>query len=489
METREMETTAVDIDVLLGNIRKEALALEQPSQVEFRPVNLALSVDLPAQDISRFAIKRCYQRNDFLPYQDVEFVTNAFRGILQREPDETGLDDYLNALRNGGCKLFIIASLMLSEEAQARGVIIKGMRGIVPLYRLQRALLKFGAVSKPVVAGLTRVVRYLEAARGINGQTLTEMERTQQRYLGELVSSLTRILSDVKDQLSGQLSANQALQLSHKQLQHELAAVRLQLSYQQRNQDIFLDELRHSADADGFSPTQQQAVLESHRDDKFDAYYVAFEDACRGSRDEIRHKFAEYLPLLDSVMADNADAEAQLLDVGCGRGEWLELVSERGWQAKGLDLNKVMVQQCQELSLSAEEADLIEYLRAQPDASLLALTGFHIIEHLPFASLFALFEEAIRVLRPGGLVLFETPNPENLLVGSHTFYHDPTHKNPITPTSIEFLARYIGFEQTEIRRLHPYPETAKVVGIDPLTERVNGHLCGPQDFSIIARKP
>ena len=93
------------------------------------------------------------------------------------------------------------------------------------------------------------------------------------------------------------------------------------------------------------------------------------------------------------------------------------------------------------------------------------------------------------MLVPGGLILFETPNPENLLVASHTFYHDPTHRNPITPTGVEFLARYTGFGDTQIMRLHPYPDEARVKGMDPLTERVNGHLCGPQDFAIVARKP
>jgi O-antigen chain-terminating methyltransferase len=87
------------------------------------------------------------------------------------------------------------------------------------------------------------------------------------------------------------------------------------------------------------------------------------------------------------------------------------------------------------------------------------------------------------------LIIFETPNPENLLVATHTFYHDPTHKNPITPTGIEFLARYTGFSSTEIMRLHPYPQEAKIKGMDPLTERVNGHFCGPQDFAIVGRKP
>ena len=80
------------------------------------------------------------------------------------------------------------------------------------------------------------------------------------------------------------------------------------------------------------------------------------------------------------------------------------------------------------------------------------------------------------------------PNPENVLVGSHTFYHDPTHRNPVTPTAISFLLSYLGFSDVEVRRFNPYPEEAKVPGDDPLTARVNGHLCGPQDYAVVGRK-
>ena len=160
-----------------------------------------------------------------------------------------------------------------------------------------------------------------------------------------------------------------------------------------------------------------------------------------------------------------------------------------GITARGVDTNAVMVALCRERGHSVEQGDALGLLQSLPDDSLGAVSGFHIIEHLPFEVFFALMRECRRVLQPEGFILFETPNPENLLVGSHTFYHDFTHRNPVTPTALQFLAQYHGFAELQIIRSSPYPDSAKVPGDDPLTRRVNGHLCGPQDFALLARKP
>jgi len=127
--------------------------------------------------------------------------------------------------------------------------------------------------------------------------------------------------------------------------------------------------------------------------------------------------------------------EVEVLDVGCGRGEWLELLQVNGYKAKGIDINRVMVSQCRERGLDVKEHDVIDYLSTLSSESLNVITGFHIIEHLPFETLMRLLEESYRVLKKGGMVIFETPNPENIIVGACNFYTDPTHQNPIPPHS------------------------------------------------------
>ena len=93
----------------------------------------------------------------------------------------------------------------------------------------------------------------------------------------------------------------------------------------------------------------------------------------------------------------------------------------------------------------------------------------------------------MRVLRPGGVVIFETPNPENLVVGSNYFYLDPTHRHPLPTELMEFLFKNRGFEHVEILQLHPW-ESGRVAGEGELTERFNGYIYGPMDYAIVGRK-
>jgi O-antigen chain-terminating methyltransferase len=221
---------------------------------------------------------------------------------------------------------------------------------------------------------------------------------------------------------------------------------------------------------------------------ELDQYYLAFEDSHRGNAEQMRARYLPYTAELEQLKKSVPDPTKPLLDLGCGRGEWLSFVAEQGITARGIDSNPVMVKQAVDEGLSVTQSDLISALKTQPDQSLAAVTAFHVIEHLPFAVLFECVAQSWRALAPGGLLIFETPNPENLLVASHTFYHDHTHRNPLTPSSMQFLLHYWGFRQVIIKRLNPYPEQARVPGEDLLTERFNGHFCGPQDFAVVGIK-
>ena len=211
-------------------------------------------------------------------------------------------------------------------------------------------------------------------------------------------------------------------------------------------------------------------------------FYRAFEDKHRGSHETIKERLQIYLPFINPLKAIYPDCPA--LDIGCGRGEWLETLLENGFQALGVDLDDGMLQACKARNLPAIKVEALAYLKELPSESLAVLTGFHIAEHIPFDDLKELIGEAKRVLKPAGLLILETPNAENLIVGTQNFYLDPTHERPIPYMLLEFLMEYSGFERTKLLRLQ---ENAGLVEYERLA--LMDVLAGASpDYAMVGQK-
>jgi len=180
-------------------------------------------------------------------------------------------------------------------------------------------------------------------------------------------------------------------------------------------------------------------------------FYRAFEDRFRGSREGIKKRLEIYLPFL--LPLKNIYPEGNSIDIGCGRGEWLELLKENHMAVEGVDFDKGMLNACWELGLNASQGDGIAMLREQADESLIVVSAFHVVEHISFEELQVLISEAFRILKPGGLLILETPNPENIKVATESFYVDPTHIKPIVSPLLSFLPEYFGFLRTTVLKL------------------------------------
>ncbi len=176
---------------------------------------------------------------------------------------------------------------------------------------------------------------------------------------------------------------------------------------------------------------------------------------------------------------------AEVVDVGCGRGEWLEILRDNAIPAMGVDLDDGMLERALQVGLNVKKMDCLDFLQQQEDGSLLAITGFHIAEHLPFEFLQSLVKEALRVLKPGGLLILETPNPENVSVGTCSFYMDPTHNHPLPPALLEFIPNYYGFLRTKILRLQ---EKAALRDEETSVYLVDVLKGVSPDYSMIAQK-
>lgn len=213
------------------------------------------------------------------------------------------------------------------------------------------------------------------------------------------------------------------------------------------------------------------------------AFYHEFEANFRGGRKEIVERLRVYLPFLRPFTEAAAEPPG-LVDLGCGRGEWLELAGENGMRAEGVDLDEGMLEDCFSRGLAARRMDAIAFLRSLPEGSQAVVSGFHIAEHLPFEVLQSLIAEAHRVLRPGGLLMLETPNAENLDVGTLAFHMDPTHNKPLPPGLLSFLPRYYGFSRSKVLRLQEKKALAEAE-----TVRLIDVLRGVSpDYAVIAQK-
>jgi O-antigen chain-terminating methyltransferase len=228
------------------------------------------------------------------------------------------------------------------------------------------------------------------------------------------------------------------------------------------------------------------------------AAYVRFEDRHRGTREEIRQRQRGYLDLFAGA--------APVLDVGSGRGEFLDLCREAGIEARGVDMDAGMVARCRDAGLAVEQADGLAALEAMPDSSLGGIFCAQVIEHLVPETLIALVRLAYAKLRPGGILLCETPNPASLTVFSGAFYVDLTHVKPIHPEAARFLLEAAGFHAVELRYVNPVPADGKLVPLERLwymrryeeaflgqinanLERLNQLLWGAQDYAVIGRRP
>lgn len=431
-----------------------------------------------------------YHINDFLMYHDLHFVMNAYRGILRRRPDSEGLRHFLESLRSGHMsKAEVLGRLRYASEGRVKKVKIKGLFWnfvVQSSFRIPVlgyfSRLTIGIINLPVII---RNLNTLEANTFAQLQAqhnhINTLADAAQFKINELIDKHGQVgpvldqkadkleLSELGDRKAdrdelGQLKEEVEGVLERKTDKEQIEPIKNEISEilrqtrdnklnildQQRRLVLLLEEARKRL-PEPISTDQIKKML-TEEDHLLDAMYVSFEDQFRGTRQEIKEKLKVYLPYLQKVNAGMK--ETPVLDLGCGRGEWLELCQENNLIAIGIDINKVMISQCKDFGLDVVESDLVSFLRDQKPNAFGAITGFHILEHLPLKTMISVLDETLRTIQPGGVAIFETPNPENLVVGAFSFYLDPTHRNPLVPESMRFFFEQRGFCNVHIKRLH-----------------------------------
>jgi O-antigen chain-terminating methyltransferase len=217
-----------------------------------------------------------------------------------------------------------------------------------------------------------------------------------------------------------------------------------------------------------------------------DALYISLEDHFRGDKATVHQRQMEYLPYVSHIVSD----QFPLVDLGCGRGEWLQVLKENHVSARGIDSNTACVAECTENGLSASLGELLDTLTQLPDASCGSITMFQVLEHLPFDVVVNVLREARRVLIPGGVFIGEVPNSETLRVGASTFWIDPTHQRPLFPAVLAFLASSVGFSGVTGKYSSPLAPTPDLSGLPDSASKtildLHHAINGPGDFALIA---
>ena len=508
----------LDVDRLMREIRAEVGArldgADEPDDAEDGGDGrgaFAANALPPLGRIGEFsaplASKPRYRLDDFLAFHDEDFIRNAYRALLGREPDPEGASRYLARIRAGELsRIEVLGRIRYSPEGKAAGVSVDGLA--VPFgWRTARRVPLLGRLLGILqyawrLPDLARRHEMLEAAVFANR---SDMRSRVNAIVGDVERALAATGGARAAHESALTARIDAAQAASAQLSRRIEAVLATVDGKAERSALesglldlrgAIDRVKDTANENALATAQAlheriaqaesglRGVLGAPVDD---AFYATFEDRFRGTREDIRQRVEVYLPYVRAAGAGSA--QAPLLDVGCGRGEWIELLGEQGLVAAGVDVNDVAVAGCRARGLDVVRADAIGHLRSLPAGALGAVSALHVIEHLPFARIVELFDEAHRALRPGGVVIFETPNPENLVVGACGFYYDPTHLRPLPPEPFRFVLEQRGFARVEILRLHPDTPAPDGGAPGPLGQVIAERLYGPRDYALVGFKP
>jgi O-antigen chain-terminating methyltransferase len=445
--------------------------------------------------------KSLYHIHEFVALAPEELVTNAYKCLLKREPDPAA-NQYVSRLESGEISTVrFLAALRLSPEGKEQKVRINGLYLRLFYHYIQRIPV-LGRVADTVVAliGLAGIKKHLIELSHQQHTIIAILESKAERHeleskaeRHELESKAERHELESKAERHELESKAERHELESKAERHELQAYAQGVHYAERYLHHINQELKNLLEEIANPDTKDKQTIISGlnkiRSSCFDKLYLDFEYRYRGTPSQVLKSLHPYAQLI-SEKVDSLDAKA--LDLGCGRGEMVQFLQKKGFDATGVDLNALAVEEAAAQNLDAVQADALEYLQGMEGDSVSLVSALHLVEHLPHADLLELLQQILRVLAPGGMILLETPNPRNLLVGSGEFYRDFTHNRPIFPDTLGFILDYFGYAEVQV-----YYFTAS----DTTNERelqkaqehkfdnLNDYIDISRDYVVVGQKP
>lgn len=449
MSMIEPNNPEINVDELMEAVRREVAQRQTPVVATHSPLNDAAST------VSQLTA-------------DVEKVYALVLATHAKAHPRTQLPDKLDRFPFN-TRLFQRLSLKLLE------VLFRDQR--IVNFSIIQALAESLDLNRKLVKQVAELQHQLQQTHAQHEALVATVTHLEQRL--ETTSEATKAEFQRVDGASASLTERvEQIVNDHHRDTHTLKG---QLTQYQQIVTQFLDVVQPLLPQETVERFRQQAV----NAEIVDRFYAVFEDRFRGSYQDVADRLKIYLPWIGE--AGVGKYESPVLDIGCGRGEWLELLAQSGYFGQGIDLNHYSVNQCQAKGLNVVVAEAVTYLTSLSSDSVGAITAFHVIEHLPFPTLLEFLHQARRVIKPGGLLILETPNPQNVLVGTASFYMDPTHLKPLPSPLTHFVVEQAGFNPVKVLHLHPYEDSYKLEG-SPVADKFNDYFYGPQDYAVIGYK-
>ena len=367
--------------------------------------------------------------------------------------------------------------------------------------RVQSSERSLAEIDSTIHAAMRAVEQLVASRRSVRGTTRNPLKKLYRKFGLAILDRLERRRCQAELAL---LQVTQHLQTAQQQLRADFQNLRSEvLEYKAATEVTEASFQALKTDVQSFQTNTDQALVRqfNHLQRQIDrsintsevnqdlerlleSFYCQFEAEYRGSSDSVRHRLRPYRDRLTE-----SPTPLIVVDLGCGRGEWLTMVRDLGHFVQGVDCNPEFVEICHQQELKVELADAGAWLHDQPDQSVDVVSAFHVIEHLPFSTLADWIQQIYRILKPQGWLLLETPNMSQFHVGLVDFYRDPTHIQRIHPQTIQTLLECCHFSAVETAYVNANGEAIEWLPAAEVKLQDPGQYGAlPADLAIVARK-
>lgn len=379
-----------------------------------------------------FLNKKTIDGQELLKFEGATFVDVLYRSILSREAEDSAKENAIEFLRNPDTsKVDLIYNIVNSEEGKSKKIRVKGIKARKLLLDIKRAIYSF-----PILGYVFRLVVYL---------CLLPKKLKHIQYMVYDISGQIRVL----DSLIKASNMKEGVRTNTEEI-NRLKTYISELDKRTKEVEYFAHKLIDSESEKAEKLKREKLLI--------DKFYVRYNEVLMpDSREDIKNRLRIYIDKLNNYFEETDKKELFAVDLGCGEGEWIELLYENGFDSIGVDNNSSVVKKVRGIlpNTIIVENDAFDYLKNLEDDTIDLLTSFHMVEHLEMIEIIELLSECRRVLKSGGMLIIETPNPLNILTSTYYFNMDPTHKKPIPPELLAFFISETGFEIKEKVLLYP----------------------------------